>query len=229
MPNSFPEFKIYLSPSSEALFEYSNQRLKKEGARKEQKLKDLTVNLLDQKAVELFDEVFKNDPWYQARRKKIKIIAKKILPKNKKSNIFGIKTGRTEEWRKIVEKYKNKMAKTNPADKLWQDLGRRCIECGQCTIACPTCFCFRIDDQAGPEAGSGQRKKVWDSCFYAEFSELAGGLKFLKTTAERIHFWYYHKFVRIPEEYDLPGCVGCNRCSEVCPAGIEIKKVLARL
>lgn len=110
--------------------------------------------------------------------------------------------------------------------EIWNKLGEICLECGKCTIICPTCFCFRIDDQPSLEKNEGARQKCWDSCFYREFSEIAGGHKFLNSTAKRIHFWYYHKFVRVPEEYGIMGCIGCGRCRNVCPARIDIKKVL---
>ncbi|MFA6146071.1 MAG: 4Fe-4S dicluster domain-containing protein [Patescibacteria group bacterium] len=109
---------------------------------------------------------------------------------------------------------------------IWQNLDQRCIECGKCTIVCPTCFCFSLTDQPCLNKDEGMRKRCWDSCFYGEFSEITGGHKFLKNTAERIYNWYYHKFVRIPDEYNFPGCVGCGRCSMVCPAGIKIHEVL---
>jgi sulfhydrogenase subunit beta (sulfur reductase) len=113
--------------------------------------------------------------------------------------------------------------------KIWEELDKRCIECGKCTIVCPTCFCFRIDDTPSLEESNGERQRCWDSCFYHEFSEIGGGYKFLKTTAERIHFWYYHKFARIPDEYSITGCVGCHRCHQVCPVGIDIVEVLKKI
>ena len=127
----------------------------------------------------------------------------------------------------IIE-VKNRMEKyANP--KLWKELGEICLECGKCSIICPTCFCFNMGDRPNLENKKGARVRCWTTCFYDEFSEIAGGHKFLATTAERIYNWYWHKFVRILDEYSFPGCVGCGRCSMVCPAGIDICKVLSAI
>ncbi len=112
---------------------------------------------------------------------------------------------------------------------LWKKLGKICIECGKCSIVCPTCFCFDMVDCPDLKDGQGIRTRYWASCFYDEFSEVADGHKFLSTTAERIYNWYWHKFVRIPDEYSFPGCTGCSRCSMVCPAGIDICQVLSEI
>ncbi|MCK5475144.1 MAG: 4Fe-4S dicluster domain-containing protein [Candidatus Pacebacteria bacterium] len=111
--------------------------------------------------------------------------------------------------------------------KIWKELAEKCTNCGKCSIVCPTCFCFKIEDEIKKDEIVRTRK--WDSCFYEEFSQIAGGHKFLDTTEKRIYNWYDHKFVRIPEEYRMPGCVSCGRCTEVCPAGIDIRKVLKRI
>jgi sulfhydrogenase subunit beta (sulfur reductase) len=126
-------------------------------------------------------------------------------------------------------KYRDALKKIYKKEIWEDDLGARCIECGKCAIICPTCFCFDIKDQPNLVDGSGARKRAWSACFYNDFSEIAGGYKFLKTTAERIHFWYYHKFVRIPDQFQIMGCVGCGRCAKVCPVNINIFKVLASL
>lgn len=119
-------------------------------------------------------------------------------------------------------------------NKIWNNLGKQCLGCNKCTIVCPTCFCFKLYDAstslaADPDANEFTRYRKWDSCFNSEFSEISGGAKFLKSMRDRIYNWYDHKFVRIPAEYRLPGCVGCGRCSEVCPAGINIKEVIAKI
>jgi sulfhydrogenase subunit beta (sulfur reductase) len=126
--------------------------------------------------------------------------------------------------------------KSRHNQKIWDDLAKRCIECGKCAIACPTCYCFDIFDTPSKKKEEGERRRCSSSCFYQEFFEVAGAgpqaskHKFLKTTAERIFFWYEHHFVRMTDDYGVVGCVACGRCSKVCPVSInifeEIQKIL---
>lgn len=110
--------------------------------------------------------------------------------------------------------------------KLWDELGEICLACGKCTIACPTCYCFDLESQIGPEC---KTDRCSGNCFYDDFTRIAGGHKFLNSPKEKIFFWYYHKFVRIPFGYGLPGCTDCGRCTAVCPVGIDIRKNVERL
>ncbi len=118
---------------------------------------------------------------------------------------------------------KEKMKKSRGA-KIWKDLAKRCLACGKCTMVCPTCYCYDLKTDT-----EGKVKREWGNCFYSEFSEVAGGHKFLKNIEERIYNWYDHKFVRMPEEYGFVGCVQCGRCNEVCPVGINIQKNLEKI
>jgi formate hydrogenlyase subunit 6/NADH:ubiquinone oxidoreductase subunit I len=110
---------------------------------------------------------------------------------------------------------------------VWKVLNERCIACGKCSIACPTCYCFDLVDTAHPDGAS--RDRVWGDCFYSEFTRIAGNYIFLKNPAEKLFFWYTHKFSRVPAQTGFPGCVGCRRCYEVCPVFIDIEETLADL
>ena len=127
---------------------------------------------------------------------------------------------------KKMELLRKKMAKAAKR-RIWDELDKICIACGKCSIVCPTCFCFDVSDKSDPENSGRQRK--WGNCFYNDFSLMAGGHKPLDTVKRKIYFWYFHKFVRIPHEYNLPGCVSCGRCAKVCPVGIKINEVLKKL
>lgn len=127
------------------------------------------------------------------------------------------------------EKEDRQLIKNSRNNNIWKELNKQCIACGKCSLVCPTCFCFNIDDQAGFGKKQGQRIRKWSVCFYDQFSEIAGGEKFLKTIGDRIYNWYEHKFVRIPDEYNLPGCVACGRCIEICPANIDLRKTFKQL
>ncbi len=129
----------------------------------------------------------------------------------------------------MLKNYKLVKNSFNRHSAVWEELGRRCIACGKCALVCPTCFCFSTQYESGQKKNTGQRVRSWETCFYSDFSKVAGDHKFLNTIAKRIYFWYEHKFVRIPDEYSIPGCVGCGRCIEVCPVAIDLRKTLASL
>lgn len=131
--------------------------------------------------------------------------------------------GVEEIFKKIREKIISSLDK-----KFWEEVGRICLACGKCSLVCPTCFCFDIKDEF-LEGGTVLRKRVWSSCFYSEFSEIAGGYKFLPDPKARIQNYYLHKFYRIPKEFGFFGCVLCGRCAEVCPAKINIFDLLKKI
>jgi len=110
---------------------------------------------------------------------------------------------------------------------VWEELAEICLSCGKCSMVCPTCFCFDQTDK--PTLDGVEKKRQWTSCFYPEFSKVAGDHKDLDSVKKRLYFWYYHKFVRIPEELSYYGCVSCMRCFKACPAEINIVKTLQKL
>lgn len=107
----------------------------------------------------------------------------------------------------------------------WAEVANRCITCGNCTMACPTCFCTsvtRSTDLAGTEAVN---ERVWDSCFSPGFARVAGG-DFRSQPKHRYRQWLTHKFATWWDQFGSSGCVGCGRCITWCPVGIDVREEL---
>jgi ferredoxin len=47
----------------------------------------------------------------------------------------------------------------------WEKVAARCLACGNCTMVCPTCFCWDTTDQTNLSGRSTRRERTWDSCF----------------------------------------------------------------
>lgn len=106
-------------------------------------------------------------------------------------------------------------------NKLWDELGERCLSCGSCTPVCPTCYCFDLVDIASLNNDSGSRKREWDSCQFTGFAKVGGDFNFRPTPVDRLKFWYRHKLHGFDDAYADKTCVGCGRCTVSCPSGID--------
>ena len=112
----------------------------------------------------------------------------------------------------------------------WDDVASRCLACGNCTMVCPTCFCFSVEEVAGlagaggPDGAGGieaERQRSWDSCFTLDHSYLHGG-PVRTSTRSRYRQWMTHKLATWQDQFGTSGCVGCGRCIAWCPVGIDI-------
>lgn len=108
---------------------------------------------------------------------------------------------------------------------IWKKWGEKCIGCGICTYLCPTCWCFDITDIESK--GKGYRMRTWDSCQFPLFTLHTSSHNPRPDKASRVRQRVMHKFCYHPTNY--PGhiaCVGCGRCSELCPMDIDLIAVL---
>lgn len=111
--------------------------------------------------------------------------------------------------------------------EVWNKEGARCVECGACNLGCPTCHCFLLYDSGNKD--DFERLKVWDSCLYKKFAEVAGGANPRKYRAERLRNRFIKKFVFFKNVLDIYACTGCGRCIEACMGKIDIREVLKEL
>lgn len=110
--------------------------------------------------------------------------------------------------------------------KIWEDLDKRCLACGNCTNVCPTCYCFDIVDETDLDLNSGVRYRRWDSCQSEPFAKVAGNENFRALRGERQRHRYLRKFKYPVDKYSRYFCTGCGRCSRTCMADIKLKETI---
>ena len=76
-------------------------------------------------------------------------------------------------------------------------------------MVCPTCFCTSPEDSSDLAATTGQRWRVWDSCFTSDFSYLHGG-SVRREVFARYRQWATHKLAAWIDQFGVSGCVGCG-------------------
>ena len=106
---------------------------------------------------------------------------------------------------------------------VWEEITPTCIRCTGCTAVCPTCTCFQFNEER-LDAQSGRRVRVKDSCQTAGFTRNAGWHN-PRSKAAAVRHRIMDKLVYIQDRFGKKGCVGCGRCIDVCPAGIDIRKI----
>jgi len=110
----------------------------------------------------------------------------------------------------------------------WDEVASRCLTCGNCTMACPTCFCTTVEDVTDVSGEHAERWESWASCFDLGFSYLHGG-PVRSSDVSRYRQWLTHKLGTWQDQFGSSGCVGCGRCIVWCPVGIDLTEEVTAL
>jgi sulfhydrogenase subunit beta (sulfur reductase) len=118
---------------------------------------------------------------------------------------------------------KDKLLASFEDESFWQQTAAKCVSCGICTLLCPTCFCFDINDEA--VKGEGTRMRSWDSCGFALYTKMPMENP-RKEKWRRVRQKVCHKYEFYPMAYDVIACTGCGRCIRLCPVNWDITQVI---
>jgi sulfhydrogenase subunit beta (sulfur reductase) len=101
----------------------------------------------------------------------------------------------------------------------------RCLGCTNCTMVCPTCFCYGVKDRSvGFDPEHWERTRHKDSCQELHFAEVHGA-NFRTTRTARLRQFVTHKLATWWEQFGCFGCVGCGRCMTWCPTHIDLTEM----
>jgi sulfhydrogenase subunit beta (sulfur reductase) len=131
-------------------------------------------------------------------------------------------------YNKVVRKLdtagiKDRLRDSFDDEKFWEKTAAKCISCGICTLLCPTCYCFDINDET--DKGEGTRFRSWDSCGFSVYTKMP--MENPRSEKwRRVRQKVCHKYEFYPMAFDVIACTGCGRCIRLCPVNWDITQVI---
>ncbi|MCP3682424.1 MAG: hypothetical protein GY861_07000 [bacterium] len=130
--------------------------------------------------------------------------------------------------KKISEEEIEKIRHAADSDA-WNEESDDCLSCCACTVACPTCSCFEVEDFPDMDGKESKRIRRWSSCQLNDFSKVAGEFVFRKERDSKVKHRIRHKFEYFKDQYGIYMCVGCGRCIDYCPKDSDMIKTIKKI
>ena len=125
-----------------------------------------------------------------------------------------------------VEDVQQRLLSCFEDEEHWTRVAAKCISCGVCTLLCPTCHCFDINDELNKNQGA--RYRSLDSCSFCVYTKMP-----MENPREakwrRVRQKVAHKYEFYPMNFDVIACTGCGRCIRMCPVNWDITQTLEGL
>jgi len=121
----------------------------------------------------------------------------------------GLKV-KPQGWHDLLEK--------NFDSAVWKEQATKCLGCGTCTLVCPTCFCYDVEDDINLDLKTGERRRTWDGCLLRPFTQIGSGEVFREDIVDRYRHRFHRKGRYLPDRLGFVACVGCGRCAIQCLA-----------
>ncbi len=122
-----------------------------------------------------------------------------------------------------TEGIKDKLLASFDDEGFWEKTAAKCISCGICTLLCPTCYCFDINDELVRREGT--RFRSWDSCGFSLYTKMPMENP-RQEKWRRVRQKVCHKYEFYPMTFDVIACTGCGRCIRLCPVNWDITQVI---
>ncbi len=122
-----------------------------------------------------------------------------------------------------TEGIKDKLSASFDDQDFWEKVAAKCISCGICTLLCPTCFCFDINDEMVRQEGT--RFRSWDSCGFPTYTKMPMENP-RQEKWRRVRQKVCHKYGFYPMTFNVIACTGCGRCVRLCPVNWDITQVI---